>query len=72
MQIKMYTMQTSTCVLAAFALASAQDRSPFYIFNVMNEISQNPELLDTFLVVNHCHIFRKIIKSNIVNMSKKN
>ena len=26
--------------------------------------------METFLVGNHCHIFRKIIKSNAVNISK--
>ena len=36
----------------------------------MNKISQNPALTGTFLVGNHRHIFRKIIKSNVVNMSK--
>ena len=27
------------------------------IFHIMNEISQHPELMDTFLVGNYCHIF---------------
>ena len=36
---------------------AAQDRSPFCILHILNEISQHPELLDTFLVGNHCHIF---------------
>ena len=35
----------------------AQDRSPFCILHIMNEISQRPDLMDTFLVRNHCHIF---------------
>ena len=29
----------------------------FVFFNFMNEISQNPELKDTFLVGNYCNIF---------------
>ena len=53
-----------------FSFFSTQDRSPFCIFHIMNEISQHPELMDTFLVWNYCHIFRKIIKSNAVNISK--
>ena len=40
-----------------FLELSAQDRSPFCIFNILNEILQHPELKDTFLVGNHCHIF---------------
>ena len=36
---------------------TAQDRSPFCIFQSMNEILQYPELMDTFLVENHCHNF---------------
>ena len=36
----------------------------------MNKSLKNPELMDTFLVGNHCHIFRKVIKSNVVNISK--
>ena len=47
---------------------STQDRSPFCILHIMNEILQHPEIMDTFLVGNHCHIFRKIIKSNVVNI----
>ena len=34
---------------------AAQDRSPFCIFHIMNKIWQHPELMDTFLVGNHCH-----------------
>ena len=41
---------------------AAQDRSPFCISHIMNKFLQNPELTDIFLVGNHCHIFRKIIK----------
>ena len=37
----------------------AQDRSPFCIFNIMIEISQNSELMYTFLDGNHFHIFLK-------------
>ena len=29
----------------------------FVFFHIMNEISQHPALMDTFLVGNHCHIF---------------
>ena len=36
----------------------------------MNEILQNAELMYTFLVGNHCHIFREIIKSTTVNISE--
>ena len=36
---------------------SAQDRSPFCIFHIVNEILQHPEFMDTFLVGNHYHIF---------------
>ena len=57
-------------MVLCFFLQSAQDRSPFCIFHIMNEILQHPELMDTFLVRNHCHIFRKIIKSNVVSISK--
>ena len=38
-------------------ISTAQDRSPFYIFHIMNEISQHPDLMDTFLVGNHWYIF---------------
>ena len=40
---------------------TAQDRSPFCIFQIMNGISQHTELMDTILVGNHCH-FRNIIE----------
>ena len=36
---------------------TTQDRGPFCILQIMNEILQHPELMDTFLVGNHCHIF---------------
>ena len=36
---------------------TAQDRSSFCILHILNEISQRPELMDTLLVGNHCHIF---------------
>ena len=35
-------------VLFAIKSDTAQDRSPFCIFHIMNEISQHPELMDTF------------------------
>ena len=44
-------------IFFADAIASAQDRSLFCILNIMNEISQHHELMDTFLVGNLCHIF---------------
>ena len=37
-------------------IQSAQDRSPFCILHIMNEISQHPDLMDTFLNGNHFQI----------------
>ena len=50
--------------------SAAQDRSPFCIFPILNEISQHPELMDTFVVGKLCHIFRNIFKSNTATISK--
>ena len=36
---------------------TAQDRSPFCIFHILNEILQHYELMDTFLVGNRSYIF---------------
>ena len=36
----------------------AQDRSPFCILDIVKEILQHLQLLNTFLVGNHCAIFR--------------
>ena len=36
---------------------ATQDKGPFCIFHIMNKISQDTELMDTFLVGNHWYIF---------------
>ena len=61
----------------------AQSRSSFCIFHLLNEISQHPELMDTFLVGNHYHIslgrlsnqmqstFQKALMNTIKSYCKK-
>ena len=55
-QVCAVTIELAVFVYSIF-LDSAQDRSPFCIFHIMNGISQHPDLMDTFLVGNHFHIF---------------
>ena len=47
----------------------AHDRSPLWIFHIMNEKAKHPELMDTFLDGNYGQIFRKIIKWNAAYIS---
>ena len=49
-----YCLQTRTVQISDL---SAQDRSPFCIFHILNKISKHPELMDTLLVGNYYHIF---------------
>ena len=51
-------------------MSTTQNRSPFCIFHIMNEILQHPELMETFLGETIAIFFRKIIKYNAVNISK--
>ena len=45
---------------------TAQDRSPFCILDIVNEIWQHLQILRKILVGNHCAFFRMVLKYNTV------
>ena len=55
--IKKLTRDISDISYKISVAETAQDRSPFCIFHIVNEIWQHPELIDTFLVENHWYNF---------------
>ena len=49
-------------------MKASQDRSPFYIFHIMNEIWLHLELINTFTVEIIAKMFKEIIQLHEVNI----
>ena len=61
------TFQSS---VSSFVPTTAQDRASFCIFHIIKEILVHLDLIDRFIVGNHCQIFSKVLQVTAVNIFK--